>query len=93
MYEYMATVFMHLLNAFSVGKSVATANSHEQGIADTAVCSEDVSERLIAKGREAQRRKVKQLLEKEEEDAKYAFKSVPICKGSETIVANNDSMK
>lgn len=60
---------------------------------DPAVRSADVSERLLARGREAQRRKVELLKERESEDARNAQRVVPTNKVSKDIAMNSEGIR
>ena len=82
-----------------VGQSHSLSHSEGRGEtqqSDTKDCrltSADVSERLLAKGRDAQRRKVELLKAKEDEEARNARRAVPISKGTESIIAHSKEMR
>ena len=60
---------------------------------DPSLVSEDVAERLLARGRQSQRRKAELLNKREHECARNAEKSVPTSKGSELIASQNEGIR
>lgn len=82
-------------NRDSSGDSHASVStrSNQSAEGDLSAYSTDVSERLLAKGRETQRRKVELLKQREAEDAQKAQRVVPTSKGTNIIAANNDGVK
>ena len=60
---------------------------------DPHLVSADVSERLLAKGRESQRRKVELLKEREQEEARNTQRAVPISKGTTAIAMSSEGVR
>lgn len=80
------------------GRGDQSGSSAESGCAASSngnhsITSSDVSERLLARGREAQKRKHQLLKEREEEEARNMKRAVPTSRGTEIIASQNEGIR